>query len=606
MIKNFLIFACFLVLTTINAQSLQNQVVGALGSSVTMNTITLNQTVGEVVVANSTVSNVTLQQGFQQGFTLSGIYWNGSSSASWSNPLNWDGGVLPTITDKAIVTNVSTSPILSNSSSTIYNLELRTSATLNILKDGALTISNNLTNTGVITVNSDALDSGVLLVKGVSTGNITYNRGGLLMNKWSLLAPPVKNQTIVAFAQNTANEIRANTTVIPNRFAIGFYNDANAIGNKWGYFDANTNIVDEFEIGAGYSLSRASDGEVSYTGALETSDIVKNVTANQWNAIGNSFTSYYPINKNGGNSFLDDNTGQLDIPAAYIWDNAQDKYISITNLVSSVERFFTPAQGFFVKPNTTTTLLFDDEDRSPKPTTGTHNFNKVDSTTSYIKLFIQKENTKVETSIIYSETATKDFDINEDIENFGGANFDINTHLVENSTNKNYTIQSLPKSEIDNLIVPIHLTGTKDDEITFTATLIDFPTGIKVYLEDKLTNTFTILNEENSELIITLSENVSETGRFYLRTSSKTLSTSDDFLSYINLYKIDNQVIRITGLKNEKVNLKMYDVLGKEVFKTNFTGDIKNDISLPNLRAALYLIDVSTDKGKVSKKIIIE
>ena len=50
MIKNFLIFACFLVLTTINAQSLQNQVVGALGSSVTMNTITLNQTVGEVVV----------------------------------------------------------------------------------------------------------------------------------------------------------------------------------------------------------------------------------------------------------------------------------------------------------------------------------------------------------------------------------------------------------------------------------------------------------------------------------------------------------------------------------------------------------------------------
>ncbi|WP_189663178.1 MULTISPECIES: hypothetical protein [unclassified Polaribacter] len=52
----------------------------------------------------------------------------------------------------------------------------------------------------------------------------------------------------------------------------------------------------------------------------------------------------------------------------------------ITNLVSSTEQFLTPAQDFFVKPNATTTLLFDTGKRSLKPTTGTHIFNKSSNT----------------------------------------------------------------------------------------------------------------------------------------------------------------------------------------------------------------------------------
>lgn len=589
----------------ITGQSLQNQVIGALDGTATANSITLNQTIGELVVSNTTANNTTLQQGFQQGFTLSGIYWNGNADTNWSNALNWNGGVVPTTADKVILTNISSSPVL-NSSSIITNLELKTNASLNILKEGALTINNNLTNAGIINVNSDASDSGVLLVKGISTGNITYNRGGLLMNKWSLLATPVKNQKIIAFAQNTANEIRKNIAATPNRFAVGYYNDANAAGNKWAYFDVNTNVADVFEIGTGYSLSRATDGTISFTGVLTSSDIVKNVVANQWNAIGNSFTSYYPINKNGGNNFLADNAAKLQIPAVYIWNNTQLKYVSTTNLVVDVAKFIPPGQGFFIKPSTNTTMLFDKTRRATKPTIGTHIFNKSTNATPFVKLFIKKGTVKVSTSVIYSETATKGFDASEDIENFGGAAFDINSHLVEHKDGKNYTTQSLPEDEIGNLTVPLHLIGTANNEITFSAETTNFPYEIKLYLEDRVTNTLIRLDVENSIYKITLTENSNETGRFYLRTSATTLFKNATALETATIYKISNDILRIIGLKNQSVYLKLYDLLGKQIFKTNFKGEIKNDIQLPNLKPAVYLVDLITEKGKISRKIIIE
>ncbi|WP_189663177.1 MULTISPECIES: T9SS type A sorting domain-containing protein [unclassified Polaribacter] len=84
------------------------------------------------------------------------------------------------------------------------------------------------------------------------------------------------------------------------------------------------------------------------------------------------------------------------------------------------------------------------------------------------------------------------------------------------------------------------------------------------------------------------------------------LSTNAAFLDFGSVYKVDNQTLRITGLQSQKVHLKLYDILGKEVFKTSFNGKIKNDIRLPDLKYAAYIVDIFTEKRKVSKKIIIE
>ena len=150
-------------------------------------------------------------------------------------------------------------------------------------------------------------NSGVLLVNGTTTGTITYKRGGLLANKWSIVTSPVSGQTVKTFAENVANNIRINTTPDPDRYAIGYYDDSQTSGSKWQYYDANVSAVTEFIAGQSYAISRATDGEVSFTGTLAVNDLVKTVEANKWNAIGNPFTTYYPANKNSNSSFLNDN-----------------------------------------------------------------------------------------------------------------------------------------------------------------------------------------------------------------------------------------------------------------------------------------------------------
>jgi hypothetical protein len=607
MVRNFIFLLLFLTSLQTISQSLQNQVIGGAGQFTSQSNNSMVYALGEVSTDILNNGTNTLSQGFLQGATLSGIYWNGSVNTNWFNAANWDGGILPSSTNNVIITNLSNSPILETLESVIQNLELRANASLIIKKDGALTVNNDLTNLGNLTINADINTSGVLFVKGTSNGNVTYNRGGLLANKWSLLTTPVNNQKILEFAQNSSNEIRVNTSVTPNRYAIAYYNDSNVINLKWEYFDTNTNSSFTFDIGTGFSLSRNFDGNVSFSGDLTTTSINKTVIANQWNAVGNSYTTYYPLNKNGDNNFLEDNSTNIAIPAAYIWDKSQEKYTPITNLVTSTEQFITPAQGFFIKSNTATALSFDANKRNIKPSTGSHTFNKNSSEIPFIKLFTVQGEVKINTDIIYSTTATKGFDSAEDIENFEGANFDVNTHLLENSESKNFTIQSLPVSEIESLVVPISLKGQANNAFVFSLNAVDFPDAIKIYLEDRLLNSFIRLDEDNSEYKITLTENINGIGRFYLHTTSQSLSTPNlEALEKITIYKSDNKTLVVKGLKNEIAKIKIFDILGKQVFDTKFNGMPQNNIKIPNLKSAVYLVELITTNGRKNKKIIID
>ena len=214
---------------------------------------------------------------------------------------------------------------------------------------------------------------------------------------------------------------------------------------------------------------------------------------------------------------------------------------------------------------------------------------------------------KINTDIIYSTTATKGFDSAEDIENFEGANFDVNTHLLENSESKNFTIQSLPVSEIESLVVPISLKGQANNAFVFSLNAVDFPDAIKIYLEDRLLNSFVRLDEDNSEYKITLTENINGIGRFYLHTTSQSLSTPNlEALEKITIYKSDNKTLVVKGLKNEIAKIKIFDILGKQVFDTKFNGMPQNNIKIPNLKSAVYLVELITTNGRKNKKIIID
>ena len=111
---------------------------------------------------------------------------------------------------------------------------------------------------------------------------------------------------------------------------------------------------------------------------------------------------------------------------------------------------------------------------------------------------------------------------------FGGVShpFALYTHLVSGSEGKHFQLQSLPKDNYENMVIPIGINADAGKEITFSTETLNLPTGLKVYLEDRETNTFTRLDELGNKYTIILNETSNGIGRFYLHTTESTLSSN--------------------------------------------------------------------------------
>lgn len=520
-----------------------------------------------------------------------------ANSGNWSNTSNWSLARLPFAKDRVIINENA------NSVADVNNFRVQKITNL-----GATTVnkSNSIIvdefdNSGIFTLISDRNTSGNLLIKTKTTGAITFKKEQLLANKWHLIAVPVQGQKIKAFAENSENEIRTNTTVSPVRYAIGYYDDLQSAENKWQYFTTETNPNEVFTNAKGYAISRETDGGVSALGTLNIEDVEKTLVANSWNAIGNPYTTYYPLNKNAEQNFITENIDKLQIPATYAWDSIQEKYVAYTNLAVSETNFIPAGKGFFVKTNNSTSVEFKRDDRLISTISS-----KAQSQTPFLTLTVSNNKSKVvNTSVVFSKTASLSFDKEEDIENFEGALFDVNTRLVENANGKNYTIQSLSEESLANVIIPLNLKASKNDDIVFTLNSNNLPDDVKVYLEDKEENVTTRIDLENATYSVSLKEDANGTGRFFIHTTKLVLGTHFKPKDKVRIYNIE-KALYISGLVDENVNLKIYDVLGKQVFKTSFYAEIENTIQLPNLQTAVYLAEIISKKGRVHKKILID
>ena len=129
---------------------------------------------------------------------------------------------------------------------------------------------------------------------------------------------------------------------------------------------------------------------------------------------------------------------------------------------------------------------------------------------------------------------------------------------------------------------------------------------MNVYLEDKLTNTFTLLDVAH-HFETTLTENLNGIGRFYLHTLSRALDIEDAVMQdSVNMYTLDTKTLRVVGVENNQAKLYLYNTMGQAVYQTNFTGQGVNDVELPNLSAGIYLVKLQTTQGTITKKIIIQ
>ena len=513
------------------------------------------------------------------------------ADGNWDNVSSWESSALPSQGElKTIAHNI------------IINSDVVSDATIAINDSKTLTITsgNSLTlNSDIVTNNGLILEHGVQLkITGKSTGNAKYKRtltaidNGATANKegWFSVSPPVSGEALnTAWAD--ANILATGTG--GNR-GLATYIESN---NTWSYFNGTATT---FIAGKGYIVKRTTDGTVTFEGTLNTEDTGVNVAVTNegtgFNLLGNPYTS-----KISSATFITNNTNDLALEEIYIWNDDGNKYETYNK---SGDFKVAPGQAFFVKVNKETTLNFAETNQE----IGADTFQK--SSRSKIKLTVENGNTNRYAEVYYIENATKGYDRGYDGEVFGGIpdDFSLYTHLLENNQGENYQIQALPNSDLETMVVPVGLKLVEDAEITFKLEANNIPDGLNVFLEDRQENTFTQLDVLNAEYKVSVSKESNEIGRFYLHTTSKSTLKIDATLdlSKVAIYIINSSTLKIIGLQQEKVNLKLFTILGKQIMNSSFLINGTKNIDLPKTTKGVYLVQLETEMGLLNKKIFIK
>jgi hypothetical protein len=503
------------------------------------------------------------------GATLaSGITWDGSTDNDWNTATNWTPERLPNAADAytIIPAGLTNYPTISSGEITVAAIDI---------KSGAAFVAN-----GTATVTGAATYS----------RNLTHTAGNT--NGWYLVASPLVGAT---FDDTWVNANYLATGSGTNR-GLATYTES---ANTWDYF--LTGESGTFTPGTGYSVKRSATGDVSFTGTINTADTDVTLvrTDNGFNLVANPYTSY--INSE---TLLDNNTDVSNNKNIYVWNNGTTSY---DTKISTAAFQVAPGQAFFVRSNEGGgTLAFEKSNQSDN--SGTDTFQRTAATIPEIELSVADESTHRYIKLYFNDAATKGFDNGYDGDLFGGVanSFEIYSHLLEDNQGEKYQIQSLPNSDLASMVIPVGLKAASGKELAFSVKKLNLPTDIKVYLEDRVTNTFTLLDETNSVYNITLSSAIDGIGRFYLHTSNSVLSTSDVNLNSVSIFKINNSNLRVAGLSQGKASISLYNILGKQMMMTTFDAINSNDISLPKLAAGVYIVQLTTEAGKLNKKIILK
>ncbi|MDC0652341.1 T9SS type A sorting domain-containing protein [Flavobacteriaceae bacterium] len=500
--------------------------------------------------------------------------WIGGTDTDWATASNWDNGV-PTSSLDATIPDVTNAPIISASTGAA-------------VKDLTINESDGLT------INS----GGSLIVSGTSTGNITYNRT-LATENWYLVSSPVVGQDIDAFV--TTEGLASGTN--GSNLGLSDYNNATP---GWTYYQNGASGTGSFTSGDGRSIKLASQGDISFTGTINTSDVTLAMTSNSngFNLVGNPYPSYIAGNENadGTNNILTINSANLTENTLWFWNQSTGSYNQINQASTAFQ--IAPAQGFFVSATGSVNLSITEAMQSHQ---GTDSFQRL-TTRPEIVLTLSNGTAIRNADIYYIEGTTTGWDNGYDSSIFGGVTneFAIYTHAVANGNGRNLGIQSLPPNNYENMIIPVGINAEAGTVITIDATTNNFPEGINIYLEDKQDNSFTLL-EADSNFSFTPENNLDGIGRFYLHTTSGVLSANDFATNTnINIYTSSNDNLRIAGVQKGTATVRLYNILGKEVLNTSFVGSGVNDINLNAFPVGIYIVKLTTENGTLNRKIIIQ
>jgi hypothetical protein len=535
--------------------------------------------------------------------------------------------------------------IINNPNGVALNADKEITAELVIRELGVLDIgtyklsAGTLNSSGLITINSTSLTQNGSFIPATITnsGTVVYNRQLTASNDLHFVSSPVNGNTSV------------------NSDKITGVHSYNELGNTWPLIADLTAV----ESGKGYNLdlNNTSDGKISFSGTLVSSDINIPVTSpyrynsfvngteteeqfalrefvqsgdgshsgaitrdllnyyggGGWNLLGNPYTSAIKVSKFiDANYNVDPLQNQFDpnYVAVYLYNAGTYQYIGIPtgwpfgNELTGVEHI-QAGQGFFVLAmNDNSTFVFKRDMQEHSTGTSMLKSAKAEDRWPGLQLKVKYGEKESLTTVVFTEEMTAGLDPGYDVGQFSsGADVEVYTSLVMDN-GINFARQALPIANCDKNIIPVGVDSKKGGEITFSADIEPLANN-KFWLEDRSIGTFTNLN--SNTYTASIPAGTYGTGRFFIIASANTPTGVQRTVSEETGTRIwiSNGEVIIKGEVSDRARCTVYDVHGQKIVETNLIDGELNTVSLPKGSNGVLIVRVVDGVKVTTKKVAL-
>ncbi|WGD34159.1 LamG-like jellyroll fold domain-containing protein [Olleya sp. YS] len=279
-------------------------------------------------------------------------------------------------------------------------------------------------------------------------------------------------------------------------------------------------------------------------------------------------------------------------------------------------RYIPVSQGFFVKSENTGNIRFNNTQRVFEKEGASSVFVKASAQAASNNTYNADNRLKIRLGFNSVNSLHRQLLVTEDTNATPG--YDWGYDGVNNETqmddiywmvdNDKYIIQGTNDISATT-ILPLGLHVDNNGINTFTIDALEnVPTDLEIYIYDAVTDTYHDIRQSDFSINLNAGEYLD---RFELRFSqSGVLSTDDfEFETAINFYySNDNNTIVINNPKLENITkVTLYNLLGQEIitfdeFETLELIELKTN----PLSTSTYILEIKTEEGKLSKKVLVE
>jgi len=207
---------------------------------------------------------------------------------------------------------------------------------------------------------------------------------------------------------------------------------------------------------------------------------------------------------------------------------------------------------------------------------------------------------KDEAKVVFTGEVSYGFDGQFDLEKFENVNDAPTIYTIGDG--RDFAINHVPDN-FHNVSIPVGFkTGQEGLYQLILETLANLPADVHVYLEDLKEGSIIELYE-NKTYDFAYSP-LDEQHRFNLLFKDSSLGTEEQLANAINIYSHKN-IVYINMPEMKTGEIVIYDLMGREIVRTNTNDEIQNSIEL-NTGTGYYIVKVQTGDQFVTKKIFIK